>query len=412
MLKSLLGRYEIFENKKLFSMLVIIFYCIRVLASGWLAFDIEGHAIFQSFISISGKIAMCIALVYIVFVQKKVTCKNMILCLLPTIYIILILMREEESGYFSYSIVSIVAIYIFLLLSDKIKIKIVQAFYVVVLVSIVICTFAYVYLLFGFPAKIVSYYTETYITNYYYQFGPLAILSSDGLLRMCGPFNEGGNLGTTCAFLYAIFDKKNTRIEKIILIIGISLSFSLAGWILLLIYWMTDLLLKGKIRNVILVGGIITIVLALPKIDFGNIYVNTFVQRFSISSDGLSGDNRTWEGFDRQYNNTIDSSKKWWGQGLSYKIEDGSSYKSYIITYGYLGTIILVLPWLIACISIGKKNKQCFIFILLFFVSLYQRPAPITSLYGYAMMFGGLQIIIMKRIEKDKHTKHLIIEKQ
>ena len=404
MLKSLFKRYEIFEYSKLFSMMVIIFYCIRVLASGWLAFDIEGHAIFQFIISISGKIAMGIALAYIICIQKKVTCKNMLLCLLPSIYIILILMREEQSDFFAYSIVSIIAIYIFLLLSDEIKIKIVQAFYIVVLISIVICTFAYIYVLLGFPAKVVSYYTETYITNYYYQFGPFAILSSDGLLRMCGLFNEGGNLGTTCAFLYAIFDKKNTKIEKIILIIGIALSFSLAGWILLLLYWMCDSPQKGKIRNMLFVVAIIVTVLAVPKIDFGNIYINTFVQRFTISSDGLSGDNRTWKGFDRQYDNTVTSGKKWWGQGLSYDLEDGSSYKSYIIIYGYLGTLILALPWLLACIVKSRRNKQSLIFILLFFASLYQRPAPITSLYGYAMMFGGLAIINMKWNKEEKCT--------
>ena len=105
--------------------------------------------------------------------------------------------------------------------------------YELVIISIVLSTFAYFYTLLGLPVKTVSYYTIAYKTHFYYQFGPLAILNSGGLLRMCGPFNEGGNLGTICAFLYAIFDEKNTKIEKAILIVGILLSFSLAGWLLL-----------------------------------------------------------------------------------------------------------------------------------------------------------------------------------
>ena len=87
---------------------------------------------------------------------------------------------------------------------------------------------------------------------------------------MCGPFNEGGNLGTICAFLYAIFDEKNTKIEKAILIVGILLSFSLAGWLLLLIYWLGDLISKKQLKSIIIITALIVAILILPTIDFGN----------------------------------------------------------------------------------------------------------------------------------------------
>ena len=98
------------------------------------------------------------------------------------------------------------------------------------------------------------------------------------------------------------------------------------------------------IKSTIPVTALIATILILPTIDFGNEYVNSFVQRFAITSDGLSGDNRTWEGFDQQYDSIVNSDRKWWGAGLDYKVADGSSYKSYIITYGYIGTLMLAMP--------------------------------------------------------------------
>lgn len=392
-IKRLFKRYKTFKAVGLFTKIVIVLYCIRVLASAWLAFDIAGHKIFQFVISWTGKLALLAATVYIIKVQKKITYKNLGLCVLPTIYIILILLHDNDFSYFSYSIISILAIYLFLVLSDQMKRKIVELFYEVVLISIVLSILAYFYTILGFPVKTVNYYTTAYKTHFYYQFGPLAILNSDGLLRMCGPFNEGGNLGTVCAFLYAIFGDKNTKVEKVILIVGIALSFSLAGWLLILVYWLGVLISKKQLKSGIIITILIVVVLILPTVDFGNEYVNSFVQRFTITSDGLNGDNRTWEGFDQQYDSIVKSDRKWWGAGLDYKIADGSSYKSYIIIYGYLGTLMLAIPWIFMCIKHGWKAKHAIIYIMLFFVSLYQRPAPITSLFGYAMMFGGLNVM-------------------
>lgn len=394
-INQLIKRYRTFEKVDLFTGVLIVLYCIRVFASAWLAFDIAGHKIFQFIVSWTGKLALLTAVLYIVKVQKSITYKDAGLCILPTIYVILILFKDSSNfDYFSYSIITILGIYLYLLLSDRIKRKIVELFYEIVLISIVLSIIAYLYTLLGLPVKTVSYYTLVYKTHFYYQFGPLAILNSDGLLRMCGPFNEGGNLGTVCAFLYAIFDNKNTKIEKIILIVGIALSFSLAGWLLLLIYWLGDLISKKQLKSGIIIVAIIVAVLILPTIDFGNDYINSFVQRFAITSEGgLSGDNRTWEGFDRQYDSIVNSEKKWWGTGLEYEVADGSSYKRYIIIYGYFGTLLLAMPWLFTCIRYGWKRKHGLIYIIVFFVSLYQRPAPITSLFGYAIMFGGLEVM-------------------
>ena len=88
-LKRLFKRYKTFEEVDLFTKIVIVLYCVRVLASAWLAFDIAGHKIFQFIISWTGKLALLVAIVYIFKVQKRITYKSLGLCILPTIYIFL-----------------------------------------------------------------------------------------------------------------------------------------------------------------------------------------------------------------------------------------------------------------------------------------------------------------------------------
>ena len=75
-LKRLFKRYKTFEEVDLFTKIVIVLYCVRVLASAWLAFDIAGHKIFQFIISWTGKLALLVAIVYIFKVQKRITYKS------------------------------------------------------------------------------------------------------------------------------------------------------------------------------------------------------------------------------------------------------------------------------------------------------------------------------------------------
>jgi hypothetical protein len=373
-------------------------------AAAWLAFDYPDHPAFQFIVSWLGKFAIVFAVIYLLGEQKHIKVSNVRLCILPLIYVTLIVFRSEDLSYFTSNAVIILSIIIFLFLDDRMKEKIVVLFYALVLISIFVSIFAYILVFLNLASKVVSYYSESTL-HYYYQFGPLAILNSEGLYRMCGPFNEGGNLGTTCAFLYAIFDKKNTIQEKALLIIGIALSFSLAGWILLVLYWICNLITKKRLKSIVSLAFILLAFLLLPYIDFGNEQMNAFAQRFAVNSEGLRGDNRTWYEFDEQYDSIVNSPQKWWGAGTGFEMVDSSTYKSYIIMFGYFGTAFLAIPLLTACIKKSKKNIQCFLYILIFFVSLYQRPAPLVSLFGYMILFGGLEYI------DDRYSEWIYYEK-
>ena len=388
-------KYDVFQNVGDLSRIVIFFYGIRVLASAWLAFDISSHPLFQLIVATCGKVALISAILYIVIVQKNITKQNALLCVLPSIYVFLIILEDKSLGYFMYAIVSILAIYIFLLLNNDIKKRILNFFYYTVIVSIIVCFVMYIMVLSSIPLPTCAYYTlsDTYLGMYYYQLGPFAVLNSGGLLRMCGIFNEGGNLGTICAFLYAIYHNRSSKIEKIILISGIVLSFSLAGYLLLFVYWMIYYIGKKQLKGSMVCLAIVLVLLVLPNIDFGNPYINTFVQRFSITSEGLAGDNRTWSVFDAQYESIVNSTAKWWGVGLTAEIADGSSYKSIIMQFGYIGFYLLLLPWIFYGIRYAGKNWDALSYMIVFFVSLYQRPAPLTSLFGYAFFFVGLLTI-------------------
>ena len=77
------------------------------------------------------------------------------------------------------------------------------------------------------------------------------------------------------------------------------------------------------------------------------------------------------------------------------------SYITYIVQFGYIGFGLMVLQWLAASLW-NAKNKEQRIYILFFAISLYQRPAPIVSILGYILIFGGLAWMQQKQEEKDE----------
>ena len=78
------------------------------------------------------------------------------------------------------------------------------------------------------------------------------------------------------------------------------------------------------------------------------------------------------------------------------------SYKQYLVWFGYIGAGLLALLWFVNTFLYSYKDKDCLIFILLFMLSIYQRPAAIIQIFGYIVLFGGMSWIQKKRTEKNE----------
>lgn len=133
-------------------------------------------------------------------------------------------------------------------------------------------------------------------------------------------------------------------------------------------------------------------------IDWGNEFMNDFVGRFAWTKGGLAGDDRVSASFDALYQEYLQSNDVLFGRGATYGLNMGtSSYKSLLLQFGFLGFGFYFVLWLYAMLSEANKDRDCILLLLLFIISLYQRPVPITSSYGYVLLIGGVVSIHFRK---------------
>ncbi len=253
----------------------------------------------------------------------------------------------------------------------------------------IIAYFSFV-LSLGLPFQIVDYYGGNGSDNWYYAFYYFSILSVrfDGI-RLCGLFNEPGYFGTFLA-LYLIAGKCNfKRIDNIIMLIAGFLTFSFAFFLLIIMYYIFKLFKKPQKIFIALII-ICALVYVLPIIAKHNEMIAYFFERFSIEDGHFSGDNRTNDFFLPYWEKFINGGPLLFGYGLGYlnEIESGAlSYKCVIIEHGYIGAALF---WGTLFLSVSKNLRTpAFIFIILFFVSIYQRP-NVIAIYYLLLLMGGI----------------------
>jgi len=377
-------------------------YALCAVANVWLAFNSEKYSPLYALIT-TAIIYLSPVLGFLIILQhskkRKITKNTAVFCILPAIYL-LVLVVNTYGGYSGDWIISFITIALFLLMDDQMKSSIFEKFYKIVQVQNVISII--IYLLFILNLRFIFTSVPFYTTAssnagfYYLKAGIWAIAANDFLLsyRLCGIFNEAGALGTACALLFVATFKSTKTWEKVILLINVALSFSLAGYLLLFVFAAVYLIRKG-VRNAIWLVLLWVFFINIPNIDWHNDALNVLARRFSLVDGGLLGDNRTTSIFDARFSELLASSRKWLGYGAGYSLADGvSTYKTYIVEFGIIGMVIILGLWIIAIFKAARKNLDCYVLGLIFIISLYQRPAAIKSLFGYVMIFGGFAYIL------------------
>lgn len=241
-------------------------------------------------------------------------------------------------------------------------------------------------------------------TMSYINYGVSFLYKQNNVLRLCGICNEPGYLGTFCALILCASGMKLKKIDNIIIFIAGVLSSSLAFVLIMIVYFILKITLtahKEKSLRKKILRYLCTFVLAfsyvviLPNIKTDNSAVDNMIQRMTLTSEGLSGDNRTTERFDELYNSLsfLDLS---FGMGRGYLqangIDQNLSYKIYIVEYGLFCCILVYGILLVAVLYKNTKNTPIVIFVIVFFVSIYQRPTVITPSYAI-LLLGGIEYI-------------------
>lgn len=228
-------------------------------------------------------------------------------------------------------------------------------------------------------------------------------------MRFCGIYDEAGKVGTIIAlFLVSQGFKLKGNWKNIVLIIAGICSFSLAFYMLVIVYFILYNLSQMKFKNVLILMILPIVYILFMNMSFENEILEQLQSRFLITSTGLSGDNRTNQKFDRIFENYLHSDiftlMFGFGMGVIQEIQregliDGSSYKCYIYNYGIVGfglTIIWILmyAWNKFKIRLSKifseqKKMQIIILAIVYIINMYQRPSTFHPSF-MLILLGGM----------------------
>lgn len=216
------------------------------------------------------------------------------------------------------------------------------------------------------------------------------------MIRFNGFFEEPGWFGTWAAF-YLCADGINLRKKaNIILLIAGTLSFSLAFFLLLIMYYVLKNLSDWK-KWIWVVVIAVFYFFVIPNIHTGNYIIDNALERMVIIDGRLVGDNRYGSLFEQVWQQTINGGKLIFGYGAGYAEYYGTgegqglaSIKSYIVNFGIVGIIIIFGPILFVSVrqALKNRNREMLFYIIITYVSLYQRPYLFWTPYLFMFLCG------------------------
>jgi hypothetical protein len=136
---------------------------------------------------------------------------------------------------------------------------------------------------------------------------------------------------------------------------------------------------------------------ALPLISKGNGALATLADRMIIKNNSMTAAQRSNIIIDETVNKLFTDGKALFGYGDGYvsslSLSGISTYKTYIINFGYLGFLLIFGTPFIIILRKSKMNIFAIAFLIAFFCSVYQRPDIFTMPY-ILILLGGVENIL------------------
>ena len=371
--------------------IVAFSFALRAISYVWLAFTGSEYGMpwYSLLINLNLYFSAIIGFFYL-FTQRKLYYKNFVF-LIPLMIFFLYHVFHTYGGYTGSYIHELLAIGSFILFNREAKIKTFKYLCIILL----ICNFISIILFFlnivGFNGfEEVLFYSDGLRMGTYQKWFVFALLKDSSILtRICGIFNEPGGLGTVTALVFAATYKRIKRFWSFVLLLSIAFSFSMAGYLLVFVFLAFHFGKRNRL-NFIRIGLLIIAFLILPNINWGNEQINYFMQRFAFQDGHLVGDNRITTIFLEELNQMLKTNEAFFGKGVTFTAASGnSSWLNIIMELGIVGFILFVGTWVLAYVKNSSKNKECLLLLIVFLISLYQRPWTISNSYGYVLMIGA-----------------------
>lgn len=309
----------------------------------------------------------------------------------PLLYVFICYFKSSEG---SFNALLLLELLLFTSMSSDSKLCIYILFKKYMLITGVLGILGFICFSSGLPLPydVVAYYgenTSTVYVNYHFTY----FVFASPFVRLCGLFNEPGFYGTIAAFVLCIDRMNLKKWDNLLIFIAGCLTFSMAYFAIIFIY-LVFLTRKRKGVFFVLIALYVFVLFVLPELDLGP-SVNKLISRFTIEDGQFVGDNRSDEALDDALEVMMNSQEKWlgYGQGYASTLATGiSTYKIYLINYGIFGFILIFGSLVLSTFRLSQKNAYIVIFLICFYVSVYQRPNIYTVLY-FVVLLGGIEYI-------------------
>lgn len=244
-----------------------------------------------------------------------------------------------------------------LLLSKLDRCKLLEFITNVLTYILAISVICWTFRLMGYTFPVFEYVdlqNDMHYLNNCYVFYDNAGIVSVIFPRFRGIFIEPGQLATPCVFLFFARGAEIKDWKNAILLVCILFSFSLAGYVLLLVgLFLKYLFTEGKAKIAYILGFVLLIgSLSFYGFKYANSddpLVSLIFERLEYDEElGISGNNRTDFEFDTHFEQYIKSDKILFGMGDEIPIgyaswtNHASGIKKFFVNFGLLGIIAMI----------------------------------------------------------------------
>lgn len=305
-----------------------------------------------------------------------------------------------ENGKQTIGLSMIILLVLFGIISDIDREAVFFFYKKLLLIMAVLAIICYVAFLFSVPIphNVVEYYAHTGV---YIDYKVSYLLSAGPLTRACGLFNEPGYFGTILALVLCANNLDIKKKENIVFLIAGILSFSVAFFVIVLVYLVFKSFKNIKIAVLLALGIVLipTILSYYSSISMDSNATYLFSRIFNFST---AIQDRSYSTLERMVEQWLHSDKLLFGYGSGYASGTGSSsYKILLVRYGILGFVAIYGSLIIAALKKAKKNFFAIVFIICFVINIYQRPFVFTLPY-FIILFGGIEMV--KNIDNCKEN--------
>lgn len=284
------------------------------------------------------------------------------------------------------------------LFQDDIKINLLRIFNFFTKWMILISIISFLFLLLGYGLPNYIDDSDPYYTHIIYPFFNLNYTEEDIIPRFASTFLEPGHFATMCVFLLYLGNFNLRKWDNIVYLIGTLISWSLAGYGLLLIAYGLYLIQRKKIGIIIIVGVLFFLlgIFSYNYNDGDNPFYEYIYSRLEIEDGDIKGNNRTSSYFDSEYEKYLNSPQMLFGKGKEafgnennsgFNITIGTAgYKRYFFIRGIIGSF-LILVFIILYYT-QYKSKECLGFLIVFIVANIIRDYPLKPIWLYIYIFS------------------------